>query len=66
MKRTDNTKYWQVYGATQPSYTAGGSIISTHSLESIWDYLVKMKPRLFYDHAILLPGIHPRETHTHL
>lgn len=51
-KRTDNTKYWQGYGAI--SYTASGSLISTYSLESIWDYLVKIKLCLFYNHVISL------------
>ena len=53
------------YEGTQFSYTAG-SVISIHSLESIWDYLVKVKLCLFYDHVTSLLEIHPSGTHTHI
>lgn len=50
---------------TQFSYTAG-RVISIYSLESIWDYLVKVKLCLLYDHVTSLLDIHPRGTHTHV
>lgn len=51
------------YEGTQFSYTAG-SVISIYSLESIWDYLVKVKLCLFYDNVTSFLAIHLRETHT--
>lgn len=51
------------YEGTQFSYTAG-SVISIYSLESIWDYLVKVKLCLFYDNVTSFLAIHLWETHT--
>ena len=53
------------YEGTQFSYTAG-SVISIYSLESIWDYLVKVKLCLFCDHVTSLLEIHLRGNHTHV
>lgn len=66
IKRTDSTKYWQGHETTQSSYTAGGSLISTYPLKSTWDYLLKLKLFLFYDHVISLLDVDLGEIHAHV
>lgn len=62
IKQTEQTKCGQNIGQMKPSHIAGGNLQVGQPLwKTVWQFLNKS---LFYDAAILHPGVYSREMRT--
>ena len=63
-KRSSNSKCWRAYEKRDLSYTVGGNVNCTATMENMQRFLKKMKTELPYGPTISLLGIYPKKKHS--